>query len=55
MDDLEAAWSELHDAKPEHWYVGRPVDQKPGEWTMYAFDTRERRRLTEIREGRWPT
>jgi hypothetical protein len=44
MDALEAAWDELHDAVPDHWRVGRPVDNRPGEWTMYAFDTRERSR-----------
>jgi hypothetical protein len=44
MTDPEAAWDELHDARPDHWYVGRPVDNKPGEWTMYAFDPRERKR-----------
>ena len=40
-----------HDAKPDHWYVGRPVDHKPGEWTMYAFDSRERRRREAPRAG----
>jgi hypothetical protein len=44
VEDLEAAWNELHDAVPPHWRVGRPVDNKPGERTMYAFDTRERSR-----------
>jgi hypothetical protein len=23
--DLEAAWNELHDATPDHWFVGTPV------------------------------
>jgi hypothetical protein len=44
VDDLEAAWNEVHDTRLDHWYVGRPVDHKPGEWPMYAFDTPETRR-----------
>ena len=41
--DLEAAWDELHDAKPDGWFVGPPTyveDRR--EWEQYAFDTRER-------------
>ena len=25
MTDLEAAWNEVHDAKPDGWSVGTPV------------------------------
>jgi len=25
LTDLEAAWDELHDAKPDGWFVGTPV------------------------------
>jgi hypothetical protein len=44
-DDLEAAWGEVHDATPPDWYVGRPsYHDERHEWTMYAFDQRERHR-----------
>lgn len=40
---LEAAWNELHEAKPATWYVGTPVfNERRGEWSQYAFDTAER-------------
>ncbi len=43
MTDLAAAWNELHDAKPDGWFVGPTThDEQRHEWTMYAFDTRER-------------
>ena len=43
MTDLEAAWDELHDAKPDGWFVGPTThEERRHEWTMYAFDTRER-------------
>jgi hypothetical protein len=25
VTDLEAAWNELHDAKPDGWFVGQPM------------------------------
>ncbi len=41
--DLEAAWDDLHDAKPPGWYVGRPsYDDRQRVWQQYAFDPRER-------------
>ncbi len=41
--DLEAAWDELHDAKPAGWFVGQPMyHEHRREWEQYAFDTRER-------------
>jgi hypothetical protein len=43
MTDLEAAWDELHDAKPEHSFVGRPTyHDARREWVMYDVDTREK-------------
>ena len=43
MTDLEAAWDELHDAKPDGWFVGQPMyHEHRREWEQYAFDTRER-------------
>jgi hypothetical protein len=31
--DLEAAWDDLHDAKPPGWFVGRPsYDEGRREW-----------------------
>ena len=41
--ELEDAWSDLHDAKPAGWYVGRPSwDDRRKVWEQYAFDPRER-------------
>ena len=41
--NLEAAWSELHDAKPDGWFVGPPMyHERRREWEQYAFDTREK-------------
>ena len=43
--DLEDAWNDLHDAKPDGWYVGRPSwDDRRKVWEQYAFDPRERAR-----------
>jgi hypothetical protein len=43
VTDLEAAWNALHDAKPDHWYVGRRSYNEQGEvLEMYAYDGRER-------------
>jgi hypothetical protein len=42
-DELEAAWNAFHDATPPGWYVGRPsYHDERHEWTMCAFDQRER-------------
>ena len=41
--DLEDAWTDLHDAKPAGWYVGRPsYDERRRVWEQYAFDPSER-------------
>ena len=41
VTDLEAAWDELHDAKPDGWFVGQPTyDEDRKVWEQYAFDTR---------------
>jgi hypothetical protein len=41
--DLEAAWSELHDAMPSGWFVGRPTFRHDLDgWEQYAFDTTEK-------------
>jgi hypothetical protein len=42
MTDLEAAWNDVHDAKPDGWFVGTPVYIERRGWEQYAFDTRER-------------
>ena len=44
MDDLEAAWDELHSANESlGWFIGPPSceERRPVPWTMYAFDPRE--------------
>jgi hypothetical protein len=41
-DPLEAAWSEVFDALPAAWSVGRPsYHDARHEWTPYAFDSFE--------------
>ena len=42
VTDLEAAWNEIHDAKPDSWFVGPPVYIEHRDRDQYAFDTRER-------------
>jgi hypothetical protein len=43
MDDLEAAWSELHDATPPGWFIGPTAyDGRRDEWSLYSFDATER-------------
>jgi hypothetical protein len=42
LTDLEAAWSEIHDAKLDGWFVGTPVYIERRGWERYAFDRRER-------------
>ncbi len=42
MTDLGAAWIEIHDAKPDGWFVGTPVCIERRAWEQYAFDMRER-------------
>ena len=43
MTELETARNEIHDAKPDGWFVGPPtyVEHRKA-WEQYAFDTRER-------------
>lgn len=41
MTDLEAAWNELHDAKPDGWFVGQPINHE------------HRREATEVTLGSW--
>jgi hypothetical protein len=39
---LAAAWDAVHDATPEGWYVGRPMEHpERNEWSMFAFDRSE--------------
>jgi len=41
--DIQEAWSDLHDAKPPGWFVGRPsYDEGRQVWEQYAFDPAER-------------
>ena len=42
VTDLDAAWNEVHDVKPDGWFVGTPVSIERRGWEQYAFDTRER-------------
>jgi hypothetical protein len=42
MDDLEAAWAELHAATPPGWFVGRPRQRYGGQWEQYTFDQSEK-------------
>lgn len=42
---IATAWDAIHEAKPEGWFVGRPMYLKgDGHWVQYAFDSRERAR-----------
>ena len=44
VDDLEAAWDELHAVNASlGWYVGMPAYyERRDEWQLYAFDPTER-------------
>lgn len=45
MDDLEAAWIDVHDANARlGWFVGRPAyePRRHVPWSQYAFDPSER-------------
>jgi hypothetical protein len=44
VTDLEAAWNEVHEARPEWWFVGQPMEFHPGEWHLFAYDPRSARR-----------
>jgi hypothetical protein len=51
--DLEDAWSDLHDATPSGWYVGRPAyDEGHRVWEQYAFDPSERAQAG-VRSREW--
>ena len=51
--DLEDAWSDLHDATPAGWFVGRPsYDEGRRVWEQYAFDPSERARAG-VRSREW--
>lgn len=42
-DDVAGSWERLHEATPSGWFVGRPsFDERRDEWSLYAFDARER-------------
>jgi hypothetical protein len=52
-EELAAAWSELHEATPAGWFVGRPAyNERRDEWSLYAFDTTERLKVGR-RERKW--
>ena len=43
MTEIEAAWAAVHDATPEGWHVGRPMEHpERNGWAMYAFDPSEK-------------
>jgi hypothetical protein len=54
MDDLEAAWAELHEVNASlGWYVGMPAFyERRDEWQLYAFDPTERPKVGH-RSGEW--
>jgi hypothetical protein len=45
VDDLEAAWIDLHEANASmNWYIGPTTCEERLEvpWSLYAFDPKER-------------
>ena len=43
VDDLEAAWDELHDVVPAGWVVGRPMlREELHVWEQYAYRPKEK-------------
>ena len=51
--DLETAWSDLHDATPAGWFVGRTAyNERHKEWEQYAFDPSERAQMG-VRTCEW--
>lgn len=51
--DLDAAWNDLHNAKPAGWYVGRPShDERQKLWEQYAFNPLERAQVG-VRSREW--
>ena len=50
---LEEAWSQVHDATPAGWYVGRPTyHNERRQWVQYAFDPSERP-VVGLRSREW--
>lgn len=44
--DLDDVRSDLHDATPPGWFVGRPsYDEGRGVWEQYAFDPAEKAKV----------
>jgi hypothetical protein len=51
--DLDVAWTDLHDAKPDGWYVGRPsYDERCEVWEQYPYDPQERAQ-DSVRTREW--
>ncbi len=51
--DLEAAWDDLHGAKPPGWFVGRPFyNERRKACEQYAFDPREKAKVG-VRSREW--
>ena len=45
-EEISDAWTTLHASTPSGWFVGRPAyDERRDQWSIYAFDTRERPRI----------
>jgi hypothetical protein len=54
MTDLEAAWTDVHDATPPGWYVGRPSYRDALKaWEQYAYMPAESRRGVGHRAHEW--
>jgi hypothetical protein len=52
--DIEAAWDDLHDARPPGWYVGRPFYRDElRQWEQYAYIPAESRRGVGHRAHEW--
>ena len=52
MDDLREACDELLAALPAGWRTGRPAWNERREWSLYAWDARERA-VVGHRTGEW--
>ena len=51
--DHDNAWSDLHDATPPGWYVGRPFYHEGRKvWEQHAFDPSEQARAG-VRSREW--
>ena len=50
---MEEAWSEVLDATPPGWYVGKPsYHDERREWVQYAYDPAERPKVG-LRSREW--